>query len=147
MALKISSENFKNNEIGAGNGGIQPSETSNLKGMRLNNGAPTRNGTNDDIINYDNSGKENLFQDTVITSKQGEDTSTYSARDTKFFELIDREDIEDQDNGTSLGNVTMTGSFHYVAPKSAITKDDADKRKTEIEQIYMVGSVNAMSAR
>ena len=54
MALVISSENFKDNEIGAGNGGIQPSEVNSLNGMRLNNGAPTRNGTNDDVINYDN---------------------------------------------------------------------------------------------
>ncbi len=146
MALKISSENFKNNEIGAGNGGIQPSETSNLKGMRLNNGAPTRNGTNDDIINYDNSGKENPFQDRVIASKQGNETSYTTARNTKFFELIDREGSDD-DNGTQLGNVTLSGSFHYVAPQANITTDDADKRKTEIEQIYMVGSVNAMSAR
>ena len=146
MALKISSENFKNNEIGAGNGGIQPSETSNLKGMRLNNGAPTRNGTNDDIINYDNGGKENPFQDRVIASKQGDTTSYTTARNTKFFELIDREGSDD-DNGTQLGNVTMSGGFHYVAPQANITTDDADKRKTEIEQIYMVGSVNAMSAR
>ena len=146
MALVISSENFKDNEIGAGNGGIQPSEVNSLNGMRLNNGAPTRNGTNDDVINYDNNGKENPFQDRVVSSKQGENTSYTFARNGRAFELIDREAYED-DNGTQLGNVTLSGEFHYVAPKTNITTDNADKRKAEIEKIYMVGSVNAMSAR
>lgn len=146
MALVISSENFKDNEIGAGNGGIQPSEVNSLNGMRLNNGAPTRNGTNDDVINYDNNGKENPFQDRVVSSKQGENTSYTFARNGRAFELIDREAYED-DNGTQLGNVTLSGEFHYVAPKTNITTDNAGKRKAEIEKIYMVGSVNAMSAR
>lgn len=145
MALRISSENFTNNEIGAGNGGIQPSDTSSLKGMRLNNGAPTRNGTNDDVINYDNAGKSNPFQDRVVSSKQGDEVSYTTARDTKFFELIDREG-SDQDNGTQLGNVTMNGEYHYVAPKTGITVDN-ENRRSKINEIYMVGSVNAMSAR
>ena len=154
MALVISSKNFKDNEIGAGNGGIQPSDTSKVDGMRLNNGAPTRNGTNNDVISYDNSGKENLFQDRVISSKQKATTTYVSARNTSAFELIDRknEDGTDytNDNGTQLGNVTLSGSFHYVKPGDTSTTETtstANSRKSEIEKIYMVGSVNAMSAR
>ena len=150
MALKITSDNFKDNEIGKGDGGIQPSATKTTEGMRLNNGAPARKG-NDDEISYDNIGKENPFLDRVISSNQNNTTTYVNARNTSAFELIDRknEDGSDytNDNGTPLGSVTLSGEFHYVAPKTNITTDNADKRKAEIEKIYMVGSVNAMSAR
>ena len=148
MALNITSENFKDNEIGAGNGGIQPSDTSGIDGMRLNNGAPSRNG-NDDEISYDNAGKENPFLDRVISSKQDATTTYVSARNTSAFELIDRSDYTN-DNGTPLGSVTSSGSFHYVKPGDTSTTETtttATSRKSEIEKIYMVGSVNAMSAR
>ena len=69
MALKITSDNFEDNEIGKGDGGIQPSATETTVGMRLNNGAPSRN-KNDDEISYDNAGKENPFLDRVISSNQ-----------------------------------------------------------------------------
>ena len=69
MALNITSENFKDNEIGKGDGGIQPSATKTTAGMRLNNGAPARVGANDNI-SYDNAGKENPFLDRVISSNK-----------------------------------------------------------------------------
>lgn len=148
MALNITSENFKDNEIGVGNGGIQPSDTSGIEGMRLNNGAPSRNG-NDDEISYDNAGKENPFLDRVISSTQNNTTTYVNARNTSAFELIDRSDYTN-DNGTPLGSVTSSGSFHYVKPGDTSTTETtatATSRKSEIEKIYMVGSVNAMSAR
>ena len=148
MALKITSENFKDNEIGAGNGGIQPSATSDIDGMRLNNGAPARKG-NDDEISYDNAGKENPFLDRVISSKQDATTTYVNARNTSAFELIDRSGYIN-DNGTPLGSVTSSGSFHYVKPGDTSTTGTtatATSRKSKIEEIYMVGSVNAMSAR
>lgn len=148
MALNITSENFKDNEIGVGNGGIQPSDTSGIEGMRLNNGAPARVGSNDNI-SYDNAGKENPFLDRVISSKQDATTTYVSARNTSAFELIDRSDYTN-DNGTPLGSVTSSGSFHYVKPGDTSTTETtttATSRKSEIEKIYMVGSVNAMSAR
>lgn len=148
MALNITSENFKNNEIGAGDGGIQPSDTSGIDGMRLNNGAPARVGANDNI-SYDNAGKENPFLDRVISSKQNDTTTYVSARNTSAFELIDRSNYTN-DNGTPLGSVTSNGSFHYVKPGDTSTTETtatATSRKSEIEKIYMVGSVNAMSAR
>ena len=148
MALEITSENFKDNEIGKGDGGIQPSATKTAAGMRLNNGAPSRNG-NDDEISYDNAGKENPFLDRVISSNQNNTTTYVNARNTSAFELIDRSDYTN-DNGTPLGSVTSSGSFHYVKPgdtSTTETKATATSRKSEIEKIYMVGSVNAMSAR
>lgn len=148
MALKITSENFKDNEIGKGDGGIQPSATKSTAGMRLNNGAPSRNG-NDDEISYDNAGKKNPFLDRVISSKQDTTTTYVDARNTSAFELIDRSNYIN-DNGTPLGSVTSSGSFHYVKPgDTSITETTATatSRKSEIEKIYMVGSVNAMSAR
>lgn len=148
MALKITSENFKDNEIGKGDGGIQPSATKSTAGMRLNNGAPSRNG-NDDEISYDNAGKKNPFLDRVISSKQDTTTTYVDARNTSAFELIDRSNYIN-DNGTPLGSVTSSGSFHYVNPgDTSITETTATatSRKSEIEKIYMVGSVNAMSAR
>lgn len=148
MALNITSENFKDNEIGVGNGGIQPSDTSGIEGMRLNNGAPARVGSNDNI-SYDNAGKENPFLDRVISSKQDDTTTYVNARNTSAFELIDRSDYTN-DNGTPLGSVTSSGSFHYVKPGDTSTTETtatANSRKSEIEKIYMVGSVNAMSAR
>lgn len=148
MALEITSGNFKDNEIGKGDGGIQPSATKTTAGMRLNNGAPSRNG-NDDEISYDNAGKENPFLDRVISSKQNATTTYVSARNTSAFELIDRSDYTN-DNGTPLGSVTSSGSFHYVKPGDTSTTETtatATSRKSEIEKIYMVGSVNAMSAR
>lgn len=148
MALEITSKNFKDNEIGKGDGGIQPSATKTTAGMRLNNGAPSRNG-NDDEISYDNAGKENPFLDRVISSKQNATTTYVSARNTSAFELIDRSDYTN-DNGTPLGSVTSSGSFHYVKPGDTSTTETtatATSRKSEIEKIYMVGSVNAMSAR
>ena len=148
MALEITSENFKDNEIGKGDGGIQPSATKTTAGMRLNNGAPSRNG-NDDEISYDNAGKENPFLDRVISSTQNNTTTYVNARNTSAFELIDRSDYTN-DNGTPLGSVTSSGSFHYVKPgDTSITETTATatSRKSEIEKIYMVGSVNAMSAR
>ena len=147
MALEITSENFKDNEIGKGDGGIQPSATKTTAGMRLNNGAPSRNG-NDDEISYDNAGKENPFLDRVISSTQN-NTTYVNARNTSAFELIDRSDYTN-DNGTPLGSVTSSGSFHYVKPGDTSTTETtatANSRKSEIEKIYMVGSVNAMSAR
>ena len=148
MALEITSENFKDNEIGKGDGGIQPSATKTTAGMRLNNGAPSRNG-NDDEISYDNAGKENPFLDRVISSNQNNTTTYVNARNTSAFELIDRSNYTN-DNGTPLGSVTSSGSFHYVKPgdtSTTETKTTATSRKSEIEKIYMVGSVNAMSAR
>lgn len=148
MALEITSENFKDNEIGKGDGGIQPSATKTTAGMRLNNGAPSRNG-NDDEISYDNAGKENPFLDRVISSTQNNTTTYVNARNTSAFELIDRSDYTN-DNGTPLGSVTSSGSFHYVKPGDISTTETtatATSRKSEIEKIYMVGSVNAMSAR
>ena len=148
MALEITSENFKDNEIGKGDGGIQPSATKTTAGMRLNNGAPSRNG-NDDEISYDNAGKENPFLDRVISSTQNNTTTYVNARNTSAFELIDRSDYTN-DNGTPLGSVTSSGSFHYVKPGDTSTTETtatATSRKSEIEKIYMVGSVNAMSAR
>lgn len=148
MALEITSENFKDNEIGKGDGGIQPSATKTTAGMRLNNGAPSRNG-NDDEISYDNAGKENPFLDRVISSNQNNTTTYVKARNTSAFELIDRSDYTN-DNGTPLGSVTSSGSFHYVKPGDTSTTETtatATSRKSEIEKIYMVGSVNAMSAR
>lgn len=148
MALEITSENFKDNEIGKGDGGIQPSATKTTAGMRLNNGAPSRNG-NDDEISYDNAGKENPFLDRVISSNQNNTTTYVNARNTSAFELIDRSDYTN-DNGTPLGSVTSSGSFHYVKPGDTSTTETtttATSRKSEIEKIYMVGSVNAMSAR
>lgn len=148
MALEITSDNFKDNEIGKGDGGIQPSATKTTAGMRLNNGAPSRNG-NDDEISYDNAGKENPFLDRVISSTQNNTTTYVNARNTSAFELIDRSDYTN-DNGTPLGSVTSSGSFHYVKPgDTSITETTATvtSRKSEIEKIYMVGSVNAMSAR
>lgn len=148
MALEITSDNFKDNEIGKGDGGIQPSATKTTAGMRLNNGAPSRNG-NDDEISYDNAGKENPFLDRVISSNQNETTTYVNARNTSAFELIDRSDYTN-DNGTPLGSVTSSGSFHYVKPGDASTTETtatATSRKSKIEEIYMVGSVNAMSAR
>ena len=153
MALEITSKNFKDNEIGKGDGGIQPSATKTTAGMRLNNGAPSRSG-NDDEISYDNAGKENPFLDRVISSNQNNTTTYVNARNTSAFELIDRknEDGTDytNDNGTQLGNVTLSGSFHYVKPGDTSTTETtstANSRKSKIEEIYMVGSVNAMSAR
>ena len=153
MALNITSKNFKDNEIGAGNGGIQPSDTSDIDGMRLNNGAPARVGSNDNI-SYDNAGKENSFLDRVISSKQDATTTYVSARNTSAFELIDRKNENGtdytNDNGTPLGSVTSSGSFHYVKPGDTSTTETtatATSRKSKIEEIYMVGSVNAMSAR
>lgn len=148
MALEITSDNFKDNEIGKGDGGIQPSATKTTAGMRLNNGAPSRNG-NDDEISYDNAGKENPFLDRVISSTQNNTTTYVNARNASAFELIDRSDYTN-DNGTPLGSVTSSGSFHYVKPgDTSITETTATvtSRKSEIEKIYMVGSVNAMSAR
>ena len=148
MALKITSDNFKDNEIGKGDGGIQPSATKTTEGMRLNNGAPSRNG-NDDEISYDNAEKENPFLDRVISSNQNDTTTYVNARNTSAFELIDRSNYTN-DNGTPLGSVTSSGSFHYVKPgDTSITETTATatSRKSEIEKIYMVGSVNAMSAR
>ena len=148
MALKITSDNFKDNEIGKGDGGIQPSATKTTAGMRLNNGAPSRNG-NDDEISYDNAGKENPFLDRVISSNQNNTTTYVNARNTSAFELIDRSDYTN-DNGTPLGSVTSSGSFHYVKPGDTSTTETTattTSRKSEIEKIYMVGSVNAMSAR
>lgn len=148
MALEITSENFKDNEIGKGDGGIQPSATKTTAGMRLNNGAPSRNG-NDDEISYDNAGKENPFLDRVISSNQNNTTTYVNARNTSAFELIDRSDYTN-DNGTPLGSVTSSGRFHYVKPGDTSTTETtatATSRKSEIEKIYMVGSVNAMSAR
>lgn len=148
MALEITSENFKDNEIGKGDGGIQPSATKTTAGMRLNNGAPSRNG-DDDEISYDNAGKENPFLDRVISSTQNNTTTYVNARNTSAFELIDRSDYTN-DNGTPLGSVTSSGSFHYVKPGDTSTTETtatATSRKSEIEKIYMVGSVNAMSAR
>lgn len=148
MALKITSDNFKDNEIGKGDGGIQPSATKTTAGMRLNNGAPSRN-KNDDEISYDNAGKENPFLDRVISSNQNNTTTYVNARNTSAFELIDRSDYTN-DNGTPLGSVTSSGSFHYVKPGDTSTTETtvtANSRKSEIEKIYMVGSVNAMSAR
>lgn len=148
MALEITSKNFKDNEIGKGDGGIQPSATKTTAGMRLNNGAPSRNG-NDDEISYDNAGKENPFLDRVISSNQNDTTTYVNARNTSAFELIDRS-YYTNDNGTPLGSVTSSGSFHYVKPgdtSTTETKATATSRKSEIEKIYMVGSVNAMSAR
>ena len=148
MALKITSDNFKNNEIGKGDGGIQPSATKTTEGMRLNNGAPTRNG-NEDKISYDNAENENPFLDRVISSKQDDTTTYVNARNTSAFELIDRSNYTN-DNGTPLGSVTSSGSFHYVKPGDTSTTETtstATSRKSEIEKIYMVGSVNAMSAR
>ena len=148
MALEITSENFKDNKIGKGDGGIQPSATKITAGMRLNNGAPSRNG-NDDEISYDNAGKKNPFLDRVISSNQNDTTTYVNARNTSAFELIDRSDYTN-DNGTPLGSVTSSGSFHYVKPgDTSITETTATatSRKSEIEKIYMVGSVNAMSAR
>lgn len=148
MALEITSENFKDNEIGKGDGGIQPSATKTTAGMRLNNGAPSRNG-NDDEISYDNAGKENPFLDRVISSNQNNTTTYVNARNTSAFELIDRSDYTN-DNGTPLGSVTSSGSFHYVKSGDTSTTETtatATSRKSEIEKIYMVGSVNAMSAR
>lgn len=148
MALKITSDNFKDNEIGKGDGGIQPSATKTTEGMRLNNGAPSRN-ENDDEISYDNAGKENPFLDRVISSNQNNTTTYVNARNTSAFELIDRSNYTN-DNGTPLGSVTSSGSFHYVKPGDTSTTETtatATSRKSEIEKIYMVGSVNAMSAR
>lgn len=148
MALKITSDNFKDNEIGKGDGGIQPSATKTTEGMRLNNGAPARN-ENDDEISYDNAGKENPFLDRVISSKQNDTTTYVNARNTSAFELIDRSDYTN-DNGTPLGSVTSSGSFHYIKPGDTSTTETtatATSRNSEIEKIYMVGSVNAMSAR
>lgn len=148
MALKITSDNFKDNEIGKGDGGIQPSATKTTAGMRLNNGAPSRKG-NDDEISYDNAGKENPFLDRVISSNQNETTTYVKARNTSAFELIDRNNYTN-DNGTPLGSVTSSGSFHYVKPGDTSTTETTttvSSRKSEIEKIYMVGSVNAMSAR
>lgn len=148
MALEITSENFKDNEIGKGDGGIQPSATKTTAGMRLNNGAPSRNG-DDDEISYDNAGKENPFLDRVISSNQNNTTTYVNARNTSAFELIDRSDYTN-DNGTPLGSVTSSGSFHYVKPGDTSTTETTaitTSRKSEIEKIYMVGSVNAMSAR
>lgn len=148
MALKITSDNFKDNEIGKGDGGIQPSATKTTAGMRLNNGAPSRS-ENDDEISYDNAGKENPFLDRVISSNQNNTTTYVNARNTSAFELIDRSDYTN-DNGTPLGSVTSSGSFHYVKPGDTSTTETTattTSRKSEIEKIYMVGSVNAMSAR
>lgn len=148
MALEITSKNFKDNEIGKGDGGIQPSATKTTAGMRLNNGAPSRNG-NDDEISYDNAGKENPFLDRVISSNQNNTTTYVNARNTSAFELIDRSDYTN-DNGTPLGSVTSSGSFHYVKPgdtSATETTETSKKRESEIGKIYMVGSVNAMSAR
>lgn len=153
MALKITSDNFKDNEIGKGDGGIQPSATITTEGMRLNNGAPARKGT-DDEISYDNAGKKNPFLDRVISSNQNDTTTYVNARNTNAFELIDRKNIDGtdytNDNGTPLGSVTSSGSFHYVKPgdtSTTETTETAASRKSKIEEIYMVGSVNAMSAR
>lgn len=148
MALKITSDNFKDNKIGKGDGGIQPSATKTTEGMRLNNGAPARKG-DDDEISYDNAGKENPFLDRVISSKQDITTTYVNARNTSAFELIDRSNYTN-DNGTPLGSVTSSGSFHYVKPgdtSTTETTENSKKRESEIGKIYMVGSVNAMSAR
>lgn len=165
MALIIKSENFKNNNIGQDNGGLQPGDVSVLAKMRLNNGAPTRNGNNNDEISYDNEGKQNLFQDRVVSSDNGVTTTYATARDTSYFALHSTKDTSDIDNETELGNVTQEGNFHYVAPQNHVTTDKANyswssegttedeneepknNRTAAINQIYMVGSVNAMSAR
>lgn len=173
MALIISSENIKDNVIGQGNGGLQPA-TSYKNGdgsMRLNNGAPVRNGENSDVINYENNSSsveydsKNMYQDRVIASVQNEKTNTISARDETYFALHGTTSETDIDNGTELGNVTPTNSFHYVGPQSLVTTDDstyswkdgkvsvvddddtAASRTEKINQIYMVGSVNVLSAR
>ena len=163
MALVISSENYKNNNIGPDNGGLQPKDASQLKNMRLNNGAPSRNGEND-VINYDNGGEKNPWQDRVV-STENETTTTYTtARDATYFALHGTSNENDIDNNTEIGSVTKTGNFHYVAPQNKVVTDDNnyiwDEKGTEeteddvkvdrisqINQIYQVGSVNAMSAR
>lgn len=167
MALVISSENYKNNNIGPDDGGLQPRDASQLKNMRLNNGAPTRNSSNNDVINYDNKGEENLFQDRVVSTDNGVNTTYTTARDATYFALHGTKDSSDIDNNTEIGNVTEVGKFHYVAPQNKVVTDSSkvvwdDKgteedesddtfnnegRLSEINKIYMVGSVNAMSAR
>lgn len=159
MAVTITNSGFQNNEIGKGDGGIQPSDTKTAAGMRLNNGAPAKDGDNYNI-NYNNTGKVNAFLDRVISTNQSNTTTYVEARNTSIFELIDRASY-DNDNGTPLGSVTSSGSFHYIAPQASMITDssnieeqtiegkkvDVNKRKAEIEEIYMVGAVNAMSAR
>ena len=164
MALVISSDNYKNNNIGPDNGGLQPKDLSQLNNMRLNNGAPTRNGEND-VINYDNSKKENPWQDRVVSTDNGVTATYTTARDKTYFALHGTQDASDIDNNTEIGNVTQTGNFHYVAPQNKVvtdnnnyswddqgtseTEDDVktNDRISGINQIYQVGSVNAMSAR
>lgn len=183
MALKIEGE-YKNNEIGMGNGGIQPgSYTNDQKSMRLNNGAPSRNGTNDDVINYTNNNSTMEYDDNthasidrVVASSSGEGdqvTLTYvDARGKDSFSCFGLHSSASGtaiDNGTTLGDVTASGSFHYVGPQNSVSTDEAtyewDKngvltevtesnkfkvesdRVSAINKIYMAGAVNAMSAR
>lgn len=166
MALVIDSENYKNNNIGPDNGGLQPLDTSQVANMRLNNGAPTRNGINNDVINYDNNGKENPWQDRVVSTGNNTAATYTTARDATYFALHGTTDTTDFDNNTAVGNVTEEGKFHYVGPQTAVKTDDdnyiwdetevsegetptpvGNERTSEINKIYMVGSVNAMSAR
>lgn len=174
MALKINNGTFTNNQIGMDNGGLQPTNDGNygLGKMRLNNGAPTRNGSNDDVIDYNNnnsseaSDDKNFYQDRVISTTNDETTTYVTARDANYFALHNTPITTDLDNNTDIGNVTETGKFHYVGPQTKVSTDsanyvwddkgttedtsddtNANSRISEINKIYMVGSVNAMSAR
>lgn len=168
MALNITSENYKNNCIGMDNGGLQPSGNYTLDTMRLNNGAPTRKNGNSDEISYDNEGKENPWQDRVVSTDNGVTQTFTTARDGTYFALHGTTVETDIDNGTNIGDVTESGNFHYVGPQTNVTTDNGNyewtkdgqvveaetegatgqnTRTSKINEIYMVGSVNAMSAR